>query len=198
MLVITPSKVKPKRAKTPGVTFLDVPYPGFSRGMGEFMDKVVTKYRKTIDNHDFIAIMGDDCEYDPVQVAHYAELYNLHWWQPAHVRGSHHTYGAMAEHRVNGIKRLPFIELNCVYSRQFLLHCAPYFDESKSGWGLDVLMGKLHMEMTGGEPSVLSEVTMRHRKPVTGGWEIDGVSSGDELRAICDKYGVSIDWERMS
>jgi hypothetical protein len=192
LLIITAVDGKPERPKIDGVRFIDIPYRGFSRGMGEFMERAVKKYAKTIAKYDYIAFMGDDVEYEPLYLASVSEAIAEHWWQPVHASGSHHTYAAMKR-----AGRLPFVELNCVYSRDFLTHCAPYFTESKSGWGLDVLMGKLHVERYGTEPLVCDAMTMRHVKPVTGGWEIDGVSSGEELNRIIEKYGVGIDWARM-
>jgi hypothetical protein len=201
LLIITPlgSLLSPPRQETPELSFLDISYQGFSKGMGEFMLKTLEHplYRQQISQHKWIAFMGDDLEYDPKELLHASTHIKEPWWQPGHRPGSHHTFPRMAS-RYAPIK-LPFIELNSVYSQEFLLKLQPYMHLSKSGWGVDVLFGKLQSDWypQTPQPLVTNLVSMKHLKPVTGGWSIDGVSSGDEMNHIFHTYGIGIDWNVM-
>jgi len=166
-----------------------VAYPGFSRGLGEFMEKTIPLVRG---EYPWIMIQPADNEID------YDEAVKACRGAPYHHFGFALSDDSPASHahvyrhgQTEGWREAPFYDHGMFFSWEFYQVISPYFHESKSFWGLELLAAKFHKEHYGTTCGLYCGATMRHTKAIqSDGWRIDGKSSRDELDAIRAKYGV--------
>jgi len=102
-------------------------------------------------------------------------------------------------HQCNNIELIytNFIEIMCpCFSKEALKECLPTFCKSKSGWGLDLVWGKIGTDKRMG---IINSVVVKHTRPVGGGdlyKELGkkGIRPSSERKKLMKEYGVkSID-----
>lgn len=90
-----------------------------------------------------------------------------------------------------------FVEIMCpCFSRDALLKCLPTFNKSVSGWGLDLVWGKLGRDQ---KIAIINSVAIKHTRPVGAGHLYNALSSqriypSIERKKLMREYGIpSID-----
>jgi hypothetical protein len=87
-----------------------------------------------------------------------------------------------------------FVEIMCpCFSKTALLQCLPTFNKSISGWGLDLVWGKLGRDK---KMAIINSVAIKHTRPVGAGHLYDALSSqrvypSVERKILMREYGIS-------
>lgn len=180
---------KPSTVETDTYRVNYVPYHGFSRGLGEFMELTIPIVKG---DYPWVMIQPADNELD------YDEAVNACQESPYHHFGFALSDDSPASHahvyrngQMEGWREIPHFDHAMFFSWEFYQIVSPYFHESKSFWGLDFLAAKLHKERYGTACGLYCSATMRHTKPIeSASWVIDGKTPWEELDAIRQKYGI--------
>ena len=174
---------------TPTYAAHRIPYKGFSRGLGEFMEKCAPMADLSI---PWIMFQCDDEEIDYNKAVEACLESPYHYWgfglsddsyadHPCTRRGSQRT----------GWRTIKYYDHGMFYSSDFFPVISPFFKESKSFWGLELLSAKLHKARYGTTCGLYCGAEMRHTRPVRSrDMMIDGKSPMQELQEICAKYHV--------
>jgi hypothetical protein len=161
---------------TPEFRLRMIPYSGFSRGFGEFMDKT----KDMVEPCEWVMWQPHDIEMDYADLLKACETAPGDFWALALTPDSYHSHGFTLR-QGKGWREVPIVDLSPVFRYEFAVSMMPTFGLSKSGWGLDHLFAK-HAGAW-----VCDDYTMAHTKPVSSHeWLIDGKSPMDELRHILD------------
>ena len=166
--------------EAPGIRYDAVPYPGFSRGFGEFMEKTWHMVRPC----DWVMWQPHDIEMDYADLIKACAVSESHFWALSLTPDSYHSH-KWTVNKGKGWREVPFVDLSPVYSYEFALAMSEHFGRSKSGWGLDVLFANHHKRLYGSTAHICDDYMQRHTKPLDSqNWRIDGLSPMDELQRI--------------
>ena len=188
LLIIPTNGNKVLHSDTDLITVIHKDYNGYSRGMGEFIDKVVSEYWELIETFEYISFMGDDCIFEP---NHLLEMANWPYYQLSMTRDSFYSWTHLLKQDGSDFRYVPFIEINCVMSLEFLQKVKAHFKESKSAWGYDYLFADIHKKMYNQYPVCVDTYSYKHTKPVESGkWNIDGKTPWDDMKYILDTYNL--------
>ena len=169
-----------------GATIVYKPYQEYSRGGGEFIDKVSQDYPDLIEQYEYISFMGDDCAFDAKDMLD-ACGYGFNLFQLSMTRDSYHSWKHLLKHE-GEYRHVLFIEMMFTMSVEFWRDNKHLFCESKSGWGLDFLLCERHTHTYGALPVVFDKYSFRHTRPVNSSGEIDGLTKGQEMLNLMHKY----------
>jgi len=166
-----------------------VVYPGFSRGLGEFMEKTISLVQG---EYPWILIQPEDNEIDydrAVEACRESPYRHFGFALSDDSYASHpHVY---RNGQAEGWREIPYYDHGMFFAWDFYQVAAPYFCESKSFWGLEFICAKLHKDRYGTTCGLYCGAAMRHTKPIeSSAWVIDGKTPASELAAIRAKYGV--------
>jgi hypothetical protein len=151
--------------------------------------------------YDYILLLDDDVYIRALDVGrlfHLAEMNGLDLAQPSLSYGSAMSHDVFRTRPGNQLRFVNGVEIMMpLLSRRALTAAAQVFEDSISGWGLDLATGKLVGEQFGTRAAVFDTVIAEHRKP------IDPVSGGLykmllkehiyprlEYHYIVEKYGA--------
>jgi hypothetical protein len=169
-------------------TIIYKPYAGYSRGGGEFIDKVSQDYPDLIEQYEYVSFMGDDCEFKAQDMVD-ACGYGFHLFQLAMTRDSFYSWEHLRQQE-GEYRHVLFIEMMFTMSVEFWRNNKHLFCESKCGWGLDFLLCERHTEQYQKQPVVFDRYAFRHTRPINSEGLIDGLSKGDEMYGVIHKYGL--------
>jgi hypothetical protein len=89
--------------------------------------------------------------------------------QPALTRDSYFTWSTLLQEPRSHLRFTHFVEVMApLFSRDALRLCAPTFEESRSGWGLDWVWPTLCERAGLGRMAVVDATPVRHTRPVGG------------------------------
>ena len=164
-----------------------IPYRGFSRGLGEFMELT----RPLVEGEfPWIMIQPADNEIDYDEAVKACQESPYHYFgfgltDDSYASFAHVYRGAQLE----GWREVPFYDHGMFFSYEFYQVIAPHFWESKSHWGLDYLTAFLHRNLYGTTCGLYCGATMRHTQPICSNtFIIDGKRPDQELDWIRRKY----------
>lgn len=169
-------------------TIIYKPYQGYSRGGGEFIDKVSQDYADLIARYEYISFMGDDCEFDAQHMVD-ACAYGFDLFQLSMTRDSHYSWEHLLKHD-GEYRHVNHIEPMFAMSARFWRDNKHLFCESKCGWGLDYLLSDRCFKLYGIRPVVFDKWSFRHTRPVVTDGEIDGISKHNEMFNVIHKYDL--------
>lgn len=153
-----------------------------------------------ITSYEYIWMPDDDILLNTHEINRMFELmkeYDLWLAMPSIVRGkgSFNTFGTQAHHPGNILRHVGFVEVQCpVFSSYALKKCWSTFNESQSGWGIDLVWPKLL-----GRPlnkiAILDDIKAKHTRPVGKGelYKRLNIDPDAEMHAMKRKYDVKRD-----
>lgn len=123
-----------------------------------------------LDRYDYIWLPDDDLAADTASINtlfDYCARFDLSLAQPALSEDGYVWHGITRVVRGSGLRYTNFVEVMApCFSRAFLARCAPGFDGTSTGWGLDYLWPRM---VDGPEEiAVIDAVTVRHTRPFGG------------------------------
>lgn len=163
-------------------------YEGYSRGGGEFMEKVAVEYADLIDRYEYICIMGDDCAFHAQDMVD-ACGYGFHLFQLSMTHDSFYSWEHLRQQE-GEYRRVMFIEMMFTMSVEFWNLHKHLFCESKCGWGLDYLLCEKHYLLHNERPVVFDKYAFHHNRPVNTWGTIDGLTKSEEMYRVMDKYNL--------
>jgi hypothetical protein len=166
-----------------------IPYRGFSRGLGEFMELTIPLVSG---DFEWIMIQPADnyLDYsDAVRACKESKFHHFGIGLSADSYASHgHVYRGS---QLSGWREIPFFDHGMFYSKEFYKIISPCFKDSKSFWGLESLAAKLHKEKYGTTCGLYCGAEMKHTKPIQSmNWFIDGKTPSDDAAFVRQKYGI--------
>ena len=170
--------------QTDEIRIREIPYKGFSRGFGEFMEKTVDD----IEPCQWVCWLPADIEVDIADIIKASKSAPSEFWALALSADSpvSHDWTRVAG---AGWREVPLVDLAPVYSYSFVLKAKEHFGESKSGWGLDLIFSDLNKKRTGYTAHVCDDYQMRHTKKLESqNWLIDGLTPMQEMARIKLKF----------
>jgi len=163
-----------------------IPYQGLSRGFGEFMEKTW----HLVEECEWVMWQPADIEMDYADLLKACESAPSEFWSLSLSRESPVSHGWT--HRMgSGWREVALVDLAPVYSFALAVEASRHFQESKSGWGLDLIFAEMNRKRTGFRAHVCDDFEMRHTKELESqGWVIEGRSPMQELEAIKLRHGL--------
>jgi len=178
--------VKENRDPDGRFRILSIPFRGFSRGFGEFMEKSWALAEPA----EWICWMPADIECNMEDMLKACESAPSEFWAlslSADSPVSHHHTRRMG----SGWREVPLVDLAPVYSWAMAVEASRHFHESKSGWGLDLIFAEMNRKRTGHCAHVCDDYEMRHTKELESqGWVIEGLSPMQEMEQIKRRHGI--------
>ena len=150
-----------------------------------------------VDAYDAFWLPDDDLAADTAVLNRMFAFFHAHQLalaQPALTPDSYFTWSTLLQAPRAQLRFTGFVEVMApLFSRDALRLCAPTFDESRSGWGLDWVWPTLCERAGAGRIAVIDATPVRHTRPVGG--ELyrrnpDIVPRADAKRVI-EKYGLN-------
>ena len=164
---------------------IKVPFRGLSRGMGEFMELTLP-----MTSGDWTCWMQADMEFDPLHIIEASRTAPSLYWALALTEDSPLSH-AWTRKIDAGWREVPFVDLGIVCHRRVLDIAGRHFMESRSAWGLDLILADVNRALTGHTAHVCDDYTARHTKPVESQhWLIDGRTPWEEMQHIRRKFNV--------
>ncbi|HMR55755.1 MAG TPA: DUF707 domain-containing protein, partial [Cyclobacteriaceae bacterium] len=122
-------------------------------------------------NYTSFFFLDDDIEISALQITNLFECFNqlpIQLAQPSLTADSFMSWGTLRHRKYSGLRYVTTVELMCPLMKQESLETLlPTFKLTKSGWGVDLLWGKLIPEHFGAKQiAVLDIIQVRHNKPV--------------------------------
>jgi hypothetical protein len=205
-LLIIQSAQKPSNYKTleklsDKTSLLTQGYINYSRGKGEFMLKTTMDNLDLIQSYDYVGFFDWDTEAHFDSISQYLDQFPKNLLQLSLTPESYHTYPYLIQtHTPETIwRQTPLVEIMApIMSVSFLLNNLDYFSESISGWGLDILLTNQYIVTYKENPWILNALSMNHTKEITSmSWNFNGVTPGDELNYILNKYNLHIPYDKL-
>jgi hypothetical protein len=114
--------------------------------------------------------------------------YGLQIAQPALTKASFVTHHVTRQHRGSQLRFTTFVEIMApLFKREALAICAPTFENSQSGWGLDHVWPRLlGLPRTG--MAVIDEIAVTHTRPVAANY--DRTSARAEVDVVNALYNA--------
>jgi len=160
---------------------------------------VITDFPEIFD-YEYVWMPDDDILLNTHQINRMFEIfkeYDLWLGMPGIERGpgSHNTFMTQARQPANLLRYIGFIEVQCpLFSSYALKKCWNTFNESQSGWGIDIVWPAL-LKRPLNKIAVIDEIGAKHTRPVGGGdlYKRLNVDPDGEMQAMKKKYNVKID-----
>lgn len=158
--------------------------------------KAVLSLGEKINQYDSIWCPDEDIKMGTHDINRLFRLFydwGLNLAQPSLGKGSYWSFGITLQDEKYTLRYTNFVEIMApIFSREAMLRLLPTFTESVSGWGLDWIWPKI-LNYRG--VAIIDDVAMYHTRPVAQGdaykdFEKRGVSPGEELDILTEKYGV--------
>lgn len=157
---------------------------------------LLREHRDLLDRYDCVWLPDDDLAADTATIDRMFAFFHAHRLciaQPALTRDSYFTWNTLLQDTNCHLRYTRFVEIMApIFSREALRICAPTFDESPSGWGLDWLWPKLCGEAGLGRLAVIDATPVRHTRPCGG--ELYRANPELDPRAdaerVLRKYGI--------
>lgn len=131
---------------------------------------LLTSWPDLVRQYDAVLLLDDDVLISEAGIDalfNVVESYSLDLAQPSLTTDSHCAHPVC---RRRGARRLRYVNaidlMMPVYSRRSLEVGGHLFKQTVSGWGLDMVLGKLVSERLGGKAAVVDAVAARHSKPI--------------------------------
>lgn len=125
-----------------------------------------------LDAYDAFWFPDDDLAADTAVLNRMFAFFHAHQLalaQPALTRDSYFTWSTLLQAPRAQLRFTRFVEVMApIFSRAALRLCAPTFDESRSGWGLDWIWPTLCERAGLGRIAVIDATPVRHTRPVGG------------------------------
>jgi len=160
-------------------------------------------YPEMFEPYDQILLLDDDLIFDFADIDRLfdaAASHDLSLFQAALTPKSHCIWPALKDRKSKGVQRFNTVEIMMPgFSMAFLRQIAPLFDETISGFGLDLAYGE-EIRRHGLKAGVVFDVRARHLKPIdtTDGAYYDymrsnGINPKLELWRLIETYEPSFD-----
>lgn len=125
-------------------------------------------------NYTSFFFLDDDIEVSGVQIANLFECFNqlpVQLAQPSLTADSFMSWEILKHKKFSGLRYVTTVELMCPMMKQQALETLlPTFKLTKSGWGVDLIWGKLIPKHFGTKQIVVLDIIqVRHSKPVGKG-----------------------------
>ena len=154
----------------------------------------------SIDNYDYIWLPDDDILLNTSQINQMFDLmkkYDLWLAMPSIIKGvgSFNTFSTQNHQDGNILRYVGFIEVQCpVFSKYAFQKCLNTFNESQSGWGIDLVWPKL-LNRPLNKMAILDIIAAKHTRPVGHGdlYKRLNINPDIEMRILMKKYGVDRD-----
>ena len=153
---------------------------------------------KTVFDYEYVWMPDDDILLDTESINKFFSImkeYDLWLAMPSIDRSSHRTFGNQLHQAGNILRYVGFVEVQCpAFSNYALKKCYQTFNESQSGWGIDLVWPALL-----GRPlnkiAIVDGVIAKHTRPVGAGdlYKRLNVDPDAEMHAMKNKYGVKMD-----
>lgn len=144
-------------------------------------------------NYDAVMMLDDDLV--PVR-CHISDIFDLFMQtglrvgQPALTEDSYWSHEVVLRNARFRWRRTNFAEVMCpVMTMAALRDYIPLFDETVSGFGLDMYWSAVEWKLHGGV-AVLDATPMRHTRPVRGGVAYQGLSPGEERYTFFRRHNL--------
>ncbi len=127
-----------------------------------------------IDQYDYFFFVDDDIEISKSDISflfYNMKEHHLQMSQPALTRRSYKSWKSLRRKLLSGLRYLSSVELMCpMMSRDCVKLLLPTFALNKSGWGIDILWGKMVRDQFGPKSiAVFDTIRATHSKPVGKG-----------------------------
>ncbi len=125
-----------------------------------------------IEDYESFWFPDDDLAADTASIDRmfaFFRAYELCLAQPALTSDSYYTWDTLLQDKRCHIRYAGFVEIMApIFSREALRVCAPTFEESRSGWGLDWVWPALCREAGLGRIAIIDSTPVHHTRPVGG------------------------------
>jgi len=162
--------------------------------------KVLQNYKETFSQYEQVILIDDDLEFnfsDIDKLFQIARDNNLSMFQPSLTEDSYCIWPDIKSTKHTGV--IPFNTVEIMmpgFSKDFLLSNQSLFEETVSGFGLDLALGRVAAR-EGLEVGVIYDVKAKHHKPInqsTGAFydylRSFGINSKLELWRLIEKYSL--------
>lgn len=126
-------------------------------------------HRELFDGYDYVWLLDDDIELTGRQIEaafHHARVAGADLAQPSLTHDSYCVWSALHHRPGSRWRQVSTVEIMMpIYSRAMVAELFPHFRRSVSGFGLDLLAGKICAER-GGTAVVIDEVVARHGQKI--------------------------------
>ncbi len=162
-------------------------WPGVQRNLSQISQQ-----------YDYYAFFDNDIEISTDEVNrlfHVGSALGLDLFQAALSAPSSASYKHLKQIPGSLVRMTSFVEIMMpVFSRWALERCLPSFDESESGYGLDVLWANL---LGGKNMAVVDAVVASHTRPIQSAeWRLsNGLSPVEEMKMLIAKHNLK--WKRL-
>lgn len=165
--------------------------------------KALKTYPEAFEGYEQILLLDDDLIFefgDIDRLFEAARAHDLSLFQAALTPKSHCIWPALKDRRAKGVQHFNTVEIMMPgFSMEFLRQIAPLFDETISGFGLDLAYG-VEAHTQGRRAGVIYDVRARHLKPIdtTDGAYYDymrsnGINPKLELWRLIETYNPSLE-----
>lgn len=160
---------------------------------GHKWPSIATNLKKITKAYDYVAFIDNDIAVATHQLNMLflaGSALRLDLYQAALSRDSVTAWPQLKHVSGSLARRIDFVEIMMpIFSSRALEICAPTFNLSTSGWGLDILWAKLLQDSNIG---VIDAVIVGHRRPVVShAWRnADGLSAEEELARIRQSFNI--------
>ncbi|WP_114748967.1 DUF707 domain-containing protein [Pleomorphovibrio marinus] len=165
------------------------------------------KYPKLLEKYEYFFLPDDDIEIFGSEIEilfSFAQEKSIALCQPS-IQPINYTYNVTINNPYTFYRNVSMIEVMCpLFSKEALKICLKTFNESQSGWGLELAWAKL-LNSNKYIFSILDKVIALHSKPIN---LYDGVlyksllkkkiNPNVELKNMCEKYNTTINFVNIS
>lgn len=117
--------------------------------------------------------------------------------QPSLTRDSHHSWPELLHRRFSGMRYVSAVELMCPMMKSDALRTVlSTFTENQSGWGIDLLWGRMIRDKYGPRSiGVFDSVQAQHLKPIGKGelYRKLETPAEEEMEWLLDRYGMELE-----
>ncbi len=135
-----------------------------------FFYTLLTKWPQFVSNYEYVLLLDDDIVLDETDITKLFTISQSHTLDLAQASLSSDSYGAHPVFRCSGSRGLRYVNaveiMMPILSQRAIRIGTHLFNQTISGWGLDVALGSLVKEQANGRAAVIDDIVATHKRPI--------------------------------